>query len=118
MSDRDRRIDYLELPATDLARTKEFYGTAFGWSFVDYGPEYVAFEGAGIDGGFTTLSPVSSEGALVVLYADDLEDTQAAVEGAGGAIAEQIYDFPGGRRFHFVDPNGNVLAVWGDPQER
>ena len=115
MSDRDRHIDYIELPAADMDATKAFYGAAFGWMFTDYGPDYAAFQGAGIDGGFTTAAPASTDGALVVLYADDLEATLATVEGAGAAITEPIFEFPGGRRFHFSDPGGNVLAVWGDP---
>lgn len=115
MSDRDRHVDYIELPATDLAATRAFYGTAFGWSFTEYGPDYVAFAGAGIDGGFTTAAPVSPGGALVVLFADDLEATQSAVESAGATITEAMFEFPGGRRFHFADPSGNILAVWGDP---
>ena len=42
----DGKLDYLELPATDLAQTKDFYTKAFGWTFVDYGPAYAAFGGA------------------------------------------------------------------------
>jgi len=34
--------------------------------------------------------------------------------GAGGSIIKPIFSFPGGRRFHFTDPNGNEFAVWSD----
>jgi len=37
-----------------------------------------------------------------------------AVGDAGGRVVKPIFDFPGGRRFHFTDPNGNELAVWSD----
>ena len=108
-------INYIELPTTDLDEAKRFYGSVFGWGFVDYGPTYVAITGAGIDGGFDLLpegrSP-SVDGALVILHSDDLEASQAAVADAGGAITVPAFDFPGGRRFHFVDPSGNELAVW------
>ena len=46
----DGKVDYVELPGGDLGAVKAFYGAAFGWSFVDYGPEYAAFN-EGLDGG-------------------------------------------------------------------
>jgi len=112
------KINYIELPVTDMAASKAFYAAAFGWSYVDYGPSYASFEGAGIDGGMDAASDrkPSKDGALVVLYAKDLEGAQASVEKAGGTITVPIFSFPGGRRFHFSDPNGNDLAVWSNPQ--
>ena len=116
----DATIDYVEFPATDLIKTKAFYEQVFGWVFTDYGPTYTAFsrDQAGRDGGFTTDTPKVAAGvregggALIVLYADNLEATQQKIETAGGAIVQPIFDFPGGRRFHFTDPSGNELAVW------
>ena len=107
------RIDYIELRGGDLDASKDFYGRAFRWGFADYGPDYAAFEGAGLDGG---MFRSGDEGPppLVVLKADDLEDALARVQAAGGEITEPIFDFPGGRRFHFRDPAGNVLGVWGE----
>jgi uncharacterized protein len=113
----DRHINYIEFPAGDLEKTKEFYSAAFGWSFQDYGPDYCAFQDAGLDGGFyrAPLRASASEGsALVVIYADDLEATLERVTGHGGTIVREIFSFPGGRRFHFADPNGNELAVWSE----
>ena len=112
------KINYIELPVTDMAASKAFYTKAFGWTYVDYGPTYAAFQGAGIDGGLDGDSDrkPSKDGALVVLYAKDLEAAQKSVEAANGAISVPIFSFPGGRRFQFVDPNGNELAVWSDPQ--
>jgi len=108
------KINYIELPVTDMAASKTFYASAFGWTYVDYGPTYAAFEGAGIDGGLDAESDrkPSKDGALVVLFAEDLEGAQASVENAGGTITVPIFAFPGGRRFHFSDPSGNDLAVW------
>ena len=109
----DGKIDYVEFPGGDLAAIREFYGAAFGWAFQDYGPGYTAFEGEGADGGFaSTAEPDSPKAPLVVLYAHDLDAMQAKVRAAGGAISRPIFDFPGGRRFHFIDPSGNELAVW------
>lgn len=106
------KIDYVEFACPDVAAQKAFYGQAFGWKFVDYGDAYASFEDGGLDGGFQS----HQQGAkpLVVLFATDLEAMQAAVEAAGGEIVVPIFDFPGGRRFHFRDPGGNELAVWSE----
>ena len=112
------QIDYVELPGGRLDETRRFYGAAFGWRFVDYGPTYVAVEGAGVDAGFHSEPGVSVEKPLVILYAEDLEAMQSEVEAAVGRVLKQIYSFPGGQRFHFQDPAGNELAVWGpDPAQ-
>jgi predicted enzyme related to lactoylglutathione lyase len=111
------KINYVEFPARDLAATKAFFQAAFGWSFVDYGPEYTAFSGQGLDGGFrkSDLAASTEQGsALIIFYSERLEATQAKVESAGGRIIEPIFSFPGGRRFHFAEPSGNEMAVWSD----
>jgi len=112
--ERDRRIDYIELPATDIAATKRFYVDAFGWKFTDYGPDYTSFEDGRLAGGFTKDGRVAKGGPLVVIYADSLEAVEAKVRQAGGTIVKPIFSFPGGRRFHFSDPSGNELAVWSE----
>jgi len=113
----DRRINYLELPARDLDAVQEFYAKAFGWTFVAYGPEYRAFNDGATDGGFFKADKQSRQeegAALIVLYATDLEKTRDTVLGSGGTLVKEMFSFPGGRRFHFADPNGNELAVWSD----
>lgn len=112
--ERDRRIDYIELPATDIAGTKRFYVDAFGWKFTDYGPDYTSFEDGRLAGGFTKDGKVAKGGPLVVIYADNLEAVEAKVRQAGATIVKPIFSFPGGRRFHFSDPSGNELAVWSE----
>src|SRR5688500_4359815 len=109
----DRTIDYIEFPARDLQRAKEFYAAAFGWKFEDYGPDYCAFSDGRLDGGFfrsEQQSTTATGAALAVLYATDLEGTLRTVRDHGGRIVKEIFSFPGGRRFHFADPNGNELA--------
>ena len=108
----DRRIDYVELDVADVARAKRFYGEAFGWSFKDYGPDYCEFADGRLTGGFAKGPAKGAGGPLVILYADDLEAAQRRIEAAGGRILRPAYDFPGGRRFHFADPDGYELAVW------
>lgn len=108
-------IDYIEFSVTDMAKTKAFYGAAFGWTFTDYAPGYVGITkpGGGEWGGFSLVDTMQTGGPLVALYSDDLEQTLASVLAAGGSIDKAIFDFPGGRRFEFHDPSGNLLAVWG-----
>lgn len=111
------KINYIELPARNIKAVKAFYSGVFNWQFTDYGPEYTAFSQAGIDGGFflSERSCNTNQGsALVVLYSESLEQTKEKVEQAGGTIVQDIFSFPGGRRFHFSDPTGNELAVWSD----
>ncbi|MEM6833116.1 MAG: VOC family protein [Sphingomonadales bacterium] len=107
-------INYVELPSTNLAATKAFYGAVFGWTFQDWGPTYISIHGAGVDGGFTTdgTAPSAESGPLVIMFSNDLEATLDAVKAAGGDITQPIFSYPGGRRFHFLDPSGNALAVW------
>lgn len=111
------KIDYLEIPTRNLEVTKKFFSEVFGWAFVDYGPEYSCFKEAGMNGGFykaESNATVATGSVLIVLYSSELETTQAQVEQAGGSIVKPIFTFPGGRRFHFADPNGNEYAVWSE----
>lgn len=119
-AEHDRRIDYIEFPATDIAATKRFYTDAFGWQFTDYGPDYTSFEDGRLTGGFhkadahNNADAASAGGVLVVLFAVDLVATESRVREVGGTIVKPPFSFPGGHRFHFTDPNGNELAVWSD----
>jgi uncharacterized protein len=108
-----QQIQYIEFLSGDLPRIKKFYSDSFGWKFTDYGEGYTAFEGDYVDGGFTDGKPVKGS-ILLVLYSADIENTKKKVEEANGKIVQDIFSFPGGRRFHFTDPDGNELAVWTD----
>jgi predicted enzyme related to lactoylglutathione lyase len=108
----NHQIDNIEFNVADIARSKAFYGEAFGWTFTDYGPAYTEFSDGRLTGGFTTGEEVRPGGPLVILYADDLAEAQRRVEAAGGVISRAVFAFPGGRRFHFTDPDGYELAVW------
>ena len=116
MNDHEK-LNYVEFPAFDLPATKAFFEKAFGWSFVDYGPEYTAFSGQGLDGGFfkADLRSLTSHGAaLLVFYSKQLENTLEKITKTGGVVNIPIFSFPGGRRFHFTEPSGNEFAVWSD----
>ena len=110
----DGRVDYIEFPAVDIAKTKSFYGEVFGWKFTDYGPAYTSFEDGRLAGGFSKERKATQGGPLIVIYASDLAKTEQAVRSAGGKISKETFPFPGGRRFHFIDTNGNELAVWSE----
>jgi uncharacterized protein len=115
--EKHHRINYLEIPTTDISRTKAFFKEVFHWEFQDYGPEYSCFLMQGIDGGFYQSNAavnVSQGAPLVVIYSNDLAATQKRIELSGGKINKPIFSFPGGRRFHFQDPTGNEYAVWSE----
>ena len=110
-------IDYIEFTVTNMAAAQAFYASAFDWSFTDYGPGYAGIHRAGDAehemGGFCLGDTTNGGGGpLVVLYSEDLQATLSKVRKAGGNIRKEIFDFPGGKRFEFEDPSGNVLAVW------
>jgi len=107
------QIQYIEFLSNDIQLVKRFYTECFNWTFTDFGPNYTAFEGDYIDGGFTSGSPVKGS-ILIILYSKEIETTKEKIIKAGGIIALDIFSFPGGRRFHFIDPDGNELAVWSE----
>ena len=107
------RIDYVELPsATAHELTRAFYAKAFGWTFTDFGPDYSATTTGDVDVGLNGQVEEALAAPLPVIRVDDLEAALDAVNKAGGTIAKPIFSFPGGRRFHFIDPAGSELAVW------
>lgn len=111
------KINYLELPSKDIKKTKEFFSTVFDWTFEDFADEYTAFSDGVLKGGFfksDLKSTMRNGSALIVFYSSNLEETQIKIEKAGGVIVNEIFAFPGGRRFHFSDPTGNEYAVWSD----
>ena len=108
------QIDYIEFSSGDISASQTFFKSAFGWGFVDYGPQYQAFADAGIDGGIDGSGQAQVGASLVILKTDDLEDALSRVEAAGGIIVAPIFAFPGGRRFHFQEPGGAVLGVWSE----
>jgi uncharacterized protein len=114
---REQKIDYVELPsltAESFAAVKRFYQEAFGWSFQDWGDEYSDTKDSGITAGFSAAEAHRPAVPLVVLFSADLEGTLERVKKAGGEIVREIFSFPGGRRFEYVDPAGNRWGVWSD----
>ncbi|WP_447043713.1 VOC family protein [Vreelandella sp. H-I2] len=111
------KLNYVELAARDLNATKAFFSAVFGWEFTDYGLEYTAFSNQGLDGGFyqtDACSRTTNGAALLVFYSAQLEATYNKVVEHGGEIVKPVFEFPGGFRFHFLEPSGNELAVWSE----
>lgn len=110
-------FDFLELPSKDvkqLGNTRAFFGSVFGWTFEEYGPDYADIRGAGLSGGINADGEHRPAAPLAVVFSQDLEATRAKVLAAGGTLTRDIFTFPGGRRFQFREPSGNELGVWSD----
>jgi uncharacterized protein len=110
-------IDYIEMPSRDLAATKSFFSALFGWTFQDYGPDYAAFDDGRMAGGFFSsekTADVESGSPLIVFYHADLKQMCAKIVDLGGEITKDIFEFPGGHRFHFRAPGGGEFAIWSD----
>jgi len=110
-------IDYIELAVDDLGQAKAFYAKALGWTFTDYGPDYSGIQdprNPGQEfGGLSPHTPASrGEGVLALVRSEDADDTLKSVQDAGGRIQVEMHEYPGGRRFTFADPFGNVLGVY------
>jgi uncharacterized protein len=114
MSIKDNYINYVEFKANDLEKIKDFYTKIFNWTFTDYGPTYIAFSESGLEGGFEKTESKIINGALIVLYNQNLDVVKNKITQVGAKISKDIFSFPGGHRFHFIDPSGNELAVWSD----
>ena len=105
------KIDYIEFYSTKLEMTQEFFNKAFGWDFVEFGPDYRDIQRAGIGGG---IERSENQAPLIVLKADDLQVAYVQLCNAGAEITKEIFDFPGGRRFEFREPGGTNMAVWSE----
>ena len=115
---KEAQIDYIEIPVTNLGKARAFFEELFGWSFQEWGPEYISFNDGRLDGGFRLASvPAPATGILLVFYSDDLERDVGRVKELGATISQEIFDFPGGRRFHFVDPVGSEFAFWSESNQ-
>ncbi len=112
MAQQNDCIDYVELPVSDIERAKQFFGGVFGWKFNGFGDEYCEFSDGRMKGGFALSDTVTPGGALIVLYHNDLEVAKNKVLAGGGNISKDIFQFPGGERFQFTDPEGHEWAVW------
>ena len=111
----ENRIDYVEIPVTDVPRARAFLEAMFGWTFREWGDDYLSFSDGRLNGGVRKSDESApAPGVLLVFYSANLERDIERVQELGGTISQQIFSFPGGRRFHFVDPVGTEFAIWSD----
>ena len=110
----NNHINYIEFKSKDLEKTEKFYSAVFGWKFTTYGPTYISFEESGVLGGFELTDKPIQNGVLVVLYHENLKIIKAKVIENGGEISVDTFEYPGGRRFQFLDHSGNELSVWSE----
>jgi predicted enzyme related to lactoylglutathione lyase len=114
----ENRIDYVEIPVTDLNKARDFFSALFGWSFQSWGDDYMSFHDGHMDGGFRrSAEPAPPTGVLVVFFSTNLKRDFDRVQELGATISEPIFQFPGGRRFHFIDPAGTEFAIWSAASE-
>ena len=109
----ENRIDYVEIPVTDPARARDFFVALFGWEFQEWGADYFSFSDGRLECGLRRAEePAPASGVLLIFYSENLQRDEQRVKNLGATISQEIFDFPGGRRFHFVDPVGNEYAMW------
>lgn len=112
------KICYIEIPATDVARSAAFYEAAFGWSIRKRGDGATAFDDSvgEVSGAFVTGRPPSREaGLLVYVMVEDLAATVRAVVANGGEIVQPPgVDAPEATA-RFRDPGGNVIGLYQEP---
>ncbi len=108
----NNEIAYIELPTSDIATLRTFYADMFGWTFHNLGDDYAVFQNAGIDGGINPNKNDRTKSPLVVIETDDAGAMQEKVRAAGSTIVMPLFSYPGGKRFHFLDPSGNEMAVF------
>ncbi len=106
------RLNYVEIQVSTTQAAKSFYQSVFGWQMTDYGPDYAATSSNDVDIGLDASNEARTPGPLPVIAVENLETTLDLVVAAGGKIVQPIFSFPGGRRFHFTDVDGNLMAAW------
>ncbi len=106
------RINFIELPVKQIEQSKRFFAEAFAFDLQDFGPTYASTLTGDVDLGLQASTGEATAGPLVVIAVDDLQSSYKAVVAAGGTISREPFSFPGGRRFHFLDPSGNELSAW------
>ncbi len=109
----EKRIDYVEISVTDPGKAQAFFEALFGWTFQGWGDDYISFNDGRLDGGFVR-SETPSSGTLVVFYSENLERDLNRVVELGATISKDIFSFPGGSRFQFIDPTGTEYAIWSE----
>ena len=114
------KICYVEMPASDIARSAAFYTAVFGWNVRTRGDGSTAFDdGVGeVSGVWKTGRPPSREvGVLVYIMVDSVAATIEKIVANGGEIVQPIGGDPGELTARFRDPGGNVFGIYQEPPQ-
>jgi predicted enzyme related to lactoylglutathione lyase len=112
------KICYIEMPATDIAKSAEFYKKVFGWNVRTRGDGAMAFDdGVGEVSGTWVKGrpPAAQPGFMIYVMVDSVEKTMEAIKAAGGEIVQPIGGDPGEITARFRDPGGNVVGLYQQP---
>jgi predicted enzyme related to lactoylglutathione lyase len=112
------KICYIEMPATDIAKSAEFYKRVFGWNIRQRGDGHLAFDDAvGQVSGTWVLGrpPASTPGLMVYVMVDSVAATIDVVVANGGQIVQPIGGDAPEITARFRDPGGNVLGLYQEP---
>ena len=114
------KICYIELPASDIARSAKFYSSVFGWTMRKRGDGATAFDdttgevsGSFVSGRKTWDAP----GLLFYIMVDSVADTCKMVESNGGTIVQKIGGDAPEITARFRDPGGNVVGLYQEPNK-
>jgi hypothetical protein len=112
------KICYLEMPATDIARSAEFYKRVFGWNIRKRGDGSTSFDdtvnevsGAWVLG----RPPASAPGLLFYIFVDSVAAAVDAVVASGGEIVQPIGVDAPEITARFRDPGGNIIGLYQHP---
>ena len=120
------KVVHFEIPADDVSRAKEFYGSAFGWQVntmeeMDYTiamttpvdeTTQMPTEPGGINGGMMKRS-ADTPSPVLTIGVDSIDDSIVKIESGGGSVVQPRTEIPDMGAFaYFKDPEGNVLGLW------
>jgi predicted enzyme related to lactoylglutathione lyase len=112
------KICYIEIPATDVGRSAEFYKNVFGWRIRQRGDGAVAFDDATGEVSGTWVrgrSPAAAPGLLIYIMVDSVATTIEAVIAHGGVVVQPIGADAPEITARFSDPAGNVIGLYQEP---
>ncbi|HEU4636401.1 MAG TPA: VOC family protein [Edaphobacter sp.] len=111
------KICYIEMPASDPARSAEFYRQVFGWTVRQRGDGATAFDDTTgqVSGAYITGRSPQSPGFVVYIMVDDAAATILKLQAAGAEIVQPIGADPGEITARFRDPAGNIVGIYQEP---
>ena len=113
------KICYIEMPATDVARSAEFYQKTFGWNVRRRGNGTTAFDDTvgEVSGAWVLGRPPATPGLVVYIMMDSVADACAAIVANGGTIVQPIGVDNPEITARFRDPGGNIVGLYQEPRK-